>query len=288
MTVLKRLDLFSSITPEAEHKTIAGSLISLLSLGLLVFLVGWEFGVYRNQRLNSRAFVMNLDAYEANFEFDIELLKTGCEHVEIGFTAEYPDYKLHKEKKGKGCRFWGRGYIRSLDTQLAIVPSDLSTFMQLFGMAAGVGASMDLSHRINKFQFGLSTDAVAQLSRKFPEIRVTPLVGVEFNAPPDKGNHSVFYYEVNILIARVGEVHNVLYTYTKNTVQTWGSNVFLKFNLDFSPIAIDYSEGREGFADFLTYVCGIVGGVLSLVKIAYDVVGGMVGRRRPAVGLPAS
>ena len=281
MGVLRRLDLFAGVAPEAQRKTLAGSLVSLLSLAVLAMVVGLEWRAYRDQRLNTRIFVMNLDSYETNFEFDIELLRTGCEHVEVGLATAYPKYRVSKQPAGAGCRLRGKGYIRSLDTELIIAPSDLAAFLQLFGQ--GELASMDLSHRIHAFKLGLSTQAVAELSRRFPQVRVTPLAGLEATEPPAQGHHSVFYYEVSILVARVGDAHNVLYTYTRNAVETWGSNVFLKFNLDFSPIAIDYEEGREGFGEFATYVCGVVGGVLSLLRLAYNVLGAVAVRRRPGL-----
>lgn len=270
MAWAKRLDLFSSVAPESQNKTLAGSVISICSLILLTVLIGVELRSYRVQRLNSRVFVMNLDYHEINFVFDIEVINTACDHLTTGFATPYDDYQITQEPEGNGCRIRGEGFIRSLDNELVIAPSDMSTFMQLFGFESP--ASMDLSHRIHHFQLGLSAAAVEQLSRKFPEIRVNQLSKTEFIKPPASGQHSVFYYEVGILVAKVQNDYNVLYTYTKNNVETWGINVFLKFSLDFSPIAIDYSEGREDFGQFLTYVCGILGGVLSLVRIAYNCV----------------
>lgn len=50
------------------------------------------------------------------------------------------------------------------------------------------------------------------------------------------------------------------------------SNPFLNIQIKFNPIAIEYSEGDENFWEFLTYILGMTGGIISMVRVSYNLV----------------
>ena len=45
------------------------------------------------------------------------------------------------------------------------------------------------------------------------------------------------------------------------------TNAFVNFGFNFSPISIEYKEGNENFFEFMTYLLGLTGGLLSIIKI---------------------
>ena len=63
-----------------------------------------------------------------------------------------------------------------------------------------------------------------------------------------------------------------LYNYNRNTINTMNSNPFLNIGLKFNPIGIEYVEGEENFWEFLTYVLGMTGGIVSMIRILYNLV----------------
>lgn len=50
------------------------------------------------------------------------------------------------------------------------------------------------------------------------------------------------------------------------------SNPFLNISLKFNSIGIEYEEGEENFWEFLTYVLGMTGGIISMVRISYNLI----------------
>lgn len=49
-------------------------------------------------------------------------------------------------------------------------------------------------------------------------------------------------------------------------------NPFLNIDLKFNPIAIEYEEGEENFWEFLTYVLGMTGGIVSMVRVGFNLI----------------
>lgn len=266
MGLLRKLDMFSSVNYENKSSNLVGSLVTLVSFGLLIYLTVTEYIQFRSQRLNSKVFVMNLDYHEVSFAFDIEVLKISCSNLKAGLVTPYDSFDIKKEDAGAGCRVRGEGFLRSLDNKLFLAPDGFNPYI---GYVSGM-PSFDFSHKIHEFQFGRTTSSLAYLAEKYPEIVVKPLANTEFRSEGSDSAHSVFYYEVNILIAKFEGVLNVLYNYSRNLVLSGGTTPFLKFNLDFSPIAIEYDERRETWLELATYLCGVVGGLLSLLKLLYN------------------
>ena len=125
---------------------------------------------------------------------------------------------------------------------------------------------MDFSHRINNLQIGSSISRLKRLSRKFKDIiNPTSLKGEEFNSSNKEEGHSRFLYELNIVSAKIGSKIEYFYNYTKNTVTSMNTSPNLSFRLDFSSLSVEYIEGSENFLQFLTYLFGIVGGIVSLI-----------------------
>ena len=106
-------------------------------------------------------------------------------------------------------------------------------------------------------------------------IKARPLNFVEYNSKNETDGHSLFLYELNIVNSKVNGTKQLVFNYNKNTINSMRSNAFVNFDLNFSSISIEYIEGSENFWEFLTYLVGLVGGLLSVVKIINNILGSL-------------
>ena len=186
--------------------------------------------------------------------------------------------KFNKEKTGNGCRVRANGYIEPLNNQLTFRSNygtrmvDITNQLHMRVIDQNKNKSIDFSHVIHEFQFGRSVSSLNRLEKKFPDmIKANSLNGVEYVSKSIEDGHSLFLYEVNIVNTKIGFFGEVMYNYNKNTINDMNAIPFVNFKLNFSPIAIEYIEGGEGFWEFLAYLLGVVGGVLSIVKFFANV-----------------
>ena len=104
--------------------------------------------------------------------------------------------------------------------------------------------------------------------------------GVTFVSDDGKSGHSVFLYELNVVTAKIDGHIEIIYNYNKNTITSQNAQPGLTFIFDFSPIAVEYVQSSENFFEFLTYLLGIVGGVLAIVKFGANLVLGLLRKPR--------
>ena len=103
-------------------------------------------------------------------------------------------------------------------------------------------------------------------------ISTNPLNGFHYEGKnPDEG-HSLFLYELNVIENRIGFGTEYGYNYNKNTINSMDTNPMVKFKLNFNPIGIEYVEGEENFFEFLTYILGMTGGIVSIIRVLYNFV----------------
>jgi hypothetical protein len=146
---------------------------------------------------------------------------------------------------------------------------------------------MDFSHKVNFLQVGKSVSRLNRLSRKFKDIiDPTSLTGEEFNASNNREGHSRFLYEMNIVTAKIGYQIEYFYNYTKNTVTSVSTSPNLSFRLDFSALSVEYIEGSENFLEFLTYLFGIIGGIVSLIHFITNLIQGWCFKRKTYEQIP--
>jgi hypothetical protein len=48
----------------------------------------------------------------------------------------------------------------------------------------------------------------------------------------------------------------------------------LNIRLDFASLSVEYVEGSENFLEFLTYLFGIVGGIVALIQFLINIIQG--------------
>jgi hypothetical protein len=280
MAILKKLDLFRSINLEYKEGSIIGSLITLFCVVFVIFFFSKEIKEYRSQKLSTKLYVQNLHSYMIELSFDIVLLKLKCEKVTVGLEMSFEAIEAEKIPFGEnGCQIIGKMNLKHMDNKLFIRPDIGSTLMDFMLLQSGNGegetSGIDLSHKINKFQFGRSISNIKSLAEKYPDIvQANPLDGVEFISTDGKSGHSMFMYEMNIVTANIGGNFEIIYNYNKNTITSLQTQPLLNFIMDFSPIAIEYIQGNENFFEFLTYLLGIVGGILAIIKFFANLVQG--------------
>ena len=98
-------------------------------------------------------------------------------------------------------------------------------------------------------------------------IKANPLNNVEYVSKDQKDGHSLFLYEINVVNCSINGRNNSIFNYNKNTINSMRTNPFVNFDMKFSPISVEYSEGDENFVEFLTYLLGMTGGTLSIIRI---------------------
>ena len=228
----------------------------------------------------TKLYVQNLHAYNIELIFDIVLFKLKCEKVTMGLESTFGQVNVQKiAYEENGCQLVGNMFLKHMDNKLFIRPdigSTLIDFMLLqSGNEEGENKGIDMSHKINKFQFGRNVANIEALTAKFPDfVQSNPLDGVSFVSSDGKSGHSMFLYEMNIVTAKIDGNLEIIYNYNKNTITSMQTQPLLNFIMDFSPIAIEYVQGNENFFEFLTYLLGIVGGVLAIVKFLANLIQG--------------
>lgn len=128
-----------------------------------------------------------------------------------------------------------------------------------------------------------------KLSEQYPDlIRTNPLTGFDFQSKNMNEGHSLFIYEINVIESKAFLHREYTYNYNKNTINTMTSNPQLSIHINFNPIAIEYEEGEENFWEFLTYTLGMTGGIVSMIRILYNMIYKIVMKDRKYEEIPIS
>lgn len=106
-------------------------------------------------------------------------------------------------------------------------------------------------------------------------IKVNPLNSEKFISKNPSDGHSLFIYEINVVNSRINGSNELLFNYNRNTINTMHTNPFVNFEINFSPISIEYDEGTENFFEFLTYLLGIIGGILTVIRVINNIIHNM-------------
>ena len=64
------------------------------------------------------------------------------------------------------------------------------------------------------------------------------------------------------------------YNYNKNTINSMTSSPNIHFKFNFSSLSVEYIEGTENFLEFMTYLFGIVGGIVALIRFINNLIHG--------------
>lgn len=287
MTILKKLDLFKSINPTQRDGTILGTLLTFVSVSFIIIFFTREINEYRSQKLSTKLYVQEYSE-SIKVSFDISFLHINCTDVYSTLQKPQPDYKIDKTAIGDGCRVTSTFNIEPIDNMIVFSHGPPKSPIEMIRAVKPVKtppANIDFSHEVNRFQLDEGNSYVSHLETKFPDmIKANALEGVAYHSTSMKDGHSLFLYEVNVITANIRGTKELIYNYNKNTVNLGGMPPFVNFKFKFSAIGVEYIEGNENVWEFLTYLLGIVGGILAIVKYAVNMVGGIC-RRKDSISI---
>lgn len=103
-------------------------------------------------------------------------------------------------------------------------------------------------------------------------IKANALNNTEYKGKNRADGHSLFLYELNVIETKAFLHREFIYNFNRNTINTMNSNPYLNINFKFNSIGIEYVEGEENFWEFLTYVLGMTGGIISMVRITFNLI----------------
>jgi hypothetical protein len=282
MGILKKLDLFKSVNAEHKEGTVLGTILTFLSLIIIFYFFSKEISEYKHQKLISNLYVNGENKSDLIYVmFDIEFFKIKCETLRVNLQKSWGEVNQKKKNLGEGCRINGNFEVDSQQNDLSFTTDLSTTIMDLLtaslqsvdGVIVSNHKTIDFSHKIYKFQFGKSVRRLKALENIYPDmIKANPLNNEEYVSKNESDGHSLFLYELNIVNSRINGKKEIIYNYNKNTINSMTTNAYLKFDFNFSPIAVEYEEGNENFFEFLTYLMGLIGGILSSIKIVNNII----------------
>lgn len=292
MSVLKKFDLFKSINPEHKDGTLLGTVLTFISVTFIVFFFTKEIHEYRSQKLTTKLYVSDY-ADTIDLFFDISFQKIPCNTLHIDLQKGEAEPKIKKKNVKEGCRATGNITLEPTDNELSFKTDYGSTMIDLMQnlhiqiMNPDETKNIDFSHNIHKFQFGPSTRNIKSLEAKFPDmIKANPLEKVFYASQSIEDGHSLFLYELNVVNANVSHRREVIYNYHRNTINTMDAQPYVNFKLNFSPIGVEYIEGNENFWEFMTYLLGVVGGILSIIKFSANIIAGIIRPKQGGEAMP--
>lgn len=186
--------------------------------------------------------------------------------------------------EGQGCNI--KGFVEAVR-----VPGNFNIGTSAFGdivqFLSMKGHTFDNSFRINHLSFGKKTD-FETIAANFPDAGVMhPLDGFERELPSDQKAMRVGFYLKAVPAIFLGEfgtwMSNILgskllhknevfqLTATSETeYQSYESLII--FNYEVSPFAVEYSNVRENFLQFLISMSAIIGGCFTFASIVDSVI----------------
>lgn len=192
------------------------------------------------------------------------------------FTYSYDNGDVDRIKKmihsGEGCRVAGFVKVNKVPGNV-----HLSTYSHsfLFGSLYQEARSMNISHTINHFSFGVDAD-ISYIQRNFKDTGVVaPLDGLQQTVTEIKTgtfvDSSIFEYYTKVVPTTYKPLDRPplhVYQFTANSNKIANQQMpSLYFRYDFSPVTVQYEEKQESFAHFLVQICAVVGGIFTVAGI---------------------
>ena len=273
MGFLKNLDFFGGFSYEEQRINPMNALLAFLCSIIVIFMFSRELKEFKAQTLSSKLYVESFHEYSILLDFEIFFPKFSCSILEVSMQYLNESLNLKKVKKGKnGCIISANTYIKPMDNRLIITPNIESTIIDIITTNFQTDdhrGILDLSHKINKFRLGRTTKGQESILKGFDEfLGPNILNGVEYLGGKEKGKgHSMFIYELNLVPIKVNNHFEVIYSYQRNEIPLMTAQPNISFHMNFSPIAVEYYYSEENFFEFLTYLLGTIGGVITIFQL---------------------
>lgn len=177
MRVLSRFDAFSKAEDHVQLRTLGGGIVSILAMGVMVYLVISEFMYYGHIERDSHVLVYNArDSSDITVSVDIELNAIKCDEAKIQIQnkrGDHSDLDLKKVPAGEsGCRLSGSFPIPRIAGIFQISSKPLAQnsnfFFSMLGLAENVsGGGGGITRQIFFFSFSAPFFKVPPLSLSF-------------------------------------------------------------------------------------------------------------------------
>jgi hypothetical protein len=265
-----------------QTRTMVGAFLTMCSAMLVLVLVITELRVYTSLETVHHITVDNKFSAVDDF-VHVKLAATffhlPCDDVNLDLEATRGDEIEGSEPevvktpfKDEGCSIQGNLKVAKVGGNFHLATGKLGGGLPLIQLSGGVftigGGSMkgaNLSHTIHHLSFG----------DKFPGL-TDPLQDVTNIVPMDVGQYQFHIKIVPTLYRALGKTPKFSNQYSLSeqfvrldllTAMQTGSAPGIYFYYDFYPVMIEYHEKKPGFLQFLTRVCGIIGGVFTVAGV---------------------
>jgi len=293
---LKRFDGYSKPLAEIQDKTNIGGLVSLISHICIFGLIVSEIWVYLSVDVTSHMRVYNpQEAGKIAINLHVTFPHMVCSDLVLVLEElkDDPDFHLDKQyhsreptlaelvafgnKKSEnlkpelGCTFQGKIAVPRVKGKLEITtkqqPLNIWSLLLLGGVIISNSHLPNVSHVIHQLSFG-------------PKVK-----GEEDSNPLDGAMHVIdsgsglFKYNVKIIpttYSKLGGKVSESYQYSvvesftqESSVNTFSTmkSLGMELNYDFSPIKVEYVEMKPTVFQFLTNLCAICGGVVTITSL---------------------
>lgn len=270
-------------------RSVAGALITLCSTALIFVLVLSELVVYTSIETDHHLTVDNQAAQldSVKIHLSATFFHLGCDDVNLEMEAMRgdsmspdDDSDVSKKPVGKdGCKVQGNLVVPKVGGNFHLATGTLgmnrSPLIQLTGgffggMAAGGFKGANLSHTIHSLSFGDDLPGVDN-----------PLTEVTNIVPTDVGQYQFHVKLVPTVYRplRGAAVYSNQYSMYEQFVRLdllsalqSGSAPGIYFYYDFYPVMVQYHEKKPSFLQFLTRICGIIGGIFTVAGVLDGIV----------------
>jgi len=191
--------------------------------------------------------------------WDIDSAESIEQCVAVGWTNKA------SQQKGEGCNLHGQLIVKKIPGAFHIALGESINFMGLHMHATSGSTVYDYSHTINKLSFG-SEDYGNSLQNTIKKRAPGPVK---------------YQYFLNVVATNVKKTNGeVLETYQysatqheqdiKENEESTLPGIF--FNFKISPMLITLTHQRKSFTGFLTSLCAIVGGIITVAGLVDSVI----------------
>lgn len=274
----KKLDIHLKVLEGVYQQSLLGALLTLLSVAIVFYLLFSEISTYMQTDVVSRMVTdSSIENENIRIFFDLEFDKIGCSFIEFsqevtrGSTHTHEPEKISKNSTFQGCQVTG------------VTVTDKVGGNIKFGVSASLKASgqlIDLSHKV-KYVVFLPDDKELFMGNEKYAVSY-PLNGRSSDTLPGMGLH---YYSIQIVPTEYETLRGEIQQQNQYSISDQQipfdhaimgvsiTNQFFKdflgvvFSYDFYPIKLKLEERKESIFDFLANLCGIIGGVITILAL---------------------
>lgn len=305
-SALKKFDIYRDIPRDLTEQTLTGAIVSILCGIFIFYLFISEFLTYLTIETVSEMYVArdhgntvgSDDHATITINMNITVPKMPCALTSVDVQdimgSHVVDYGglLHKyrtdangqikfdslgypfesasaspmDQQGEGCNIQGHVIVKRVPGNFHI---SAHAHAELVGLYFP-GSTLNCTHYVHSLYFG-DNQALTEVD----EAMVAPLNGgkkIAIPEPEDSGAARSYEYYIKVVPTKYskynGETYDSYqYVASSNHILGRFQMPAIYFRYDFSPITVQYTQTKTGFAHFIVQVCAIIGGVFTVLGL---------------------